>query len=300
MELEQTKLKNKEKIEGHDRDIASWRKQIEELQKKIPDAERSKSQLLEFDDALMAKELEFGEIEKKSGSKGASWDAATESTNKAMELEQTKLKNKEKIEGHDRDIASWRKQIKELQAKISDAERRKSQLLEFDDALMDKDLEFGEIEKKSGSKGASWDAATESTNKAMELEQTKLKNKEKIEGHDRDIASWRKQIKELQAKISDAERRKSQLLEFDDALMDKDLEFGMKFVEQAQKLESDLKLLQSKANLPFRSRPTFLSNFSPFHFGDHFPKVISFRSIGRITSQTKSSGEKLLTFTVLL
>lgn len=50
-----------------------------------------------------------------------------------------------------------------------------------------------EIEKKSGSEAASWDAAVESTNKAMELEQTKQKNKENIEGHDRNIASWRKQ-----------------------------------------------------------------------------------------------------------
>lgn len=79
-----------------------------------------------------------GEIEKKVGSKAASWDVATESTNKAMELEQTKQKNKEKIEGHDRDIALWRKQIEELQAKISEAERSKSELLEFDDALMAK------------------------------------------------------------------------------------------------------------------------------------------------------------------
>lgn len=47
----------------------------------------------------------------------------------------------------------------------------------------------GEIDKKSGIEAAPWDAATESTNKAMELEQTKQKNKEKIKGHDRDIAS---------------------------------------------------------------------------------------------------------------
>jgi hypothetical protein len=54
MELEQTKQKNKENIEGHDRNIASWRKQLEELQAKISDDERSKDQLLEFDEALMA------------------------------------------------------------------------------------------------------------------------------------------------------------------------------------------------------------------------------------------------------
>lgn len=88
----------------------------------------------------------------------------------------------------------------------------------------------GEIEKKVGSEEAIWDASTESTNKAIELEQTKQKNKEKIEGHDRDIASWRKQIEELQAKISEAERSKSELLDFGDALMAKDLEFGMEFV----------------------------------------------------------------------
>jgi hypothetical protein len=56
---------------------------------------------------------------------------------------------------------------------------------------------IGEIEKKSGSEAASWDAATESTNKAMELEQTKQNNKEKIESYDRDISSWRKKIEEL-------------------------------------------------------------------------------------------------------
>lgn len=104
----------------------------------------------------------------------------------------------------------------------------------------------GEIEKKVGSEAASWDAATKSTNKVMELEQTKQKNKEKIEGHDRDIAPWRKQIEELQAKIPEAERSKSELLEFHDALMAKELEFGMEFVEHAWKLESEIKLLQSK------------------------------------------------------
>ncbi|XP_050896190.1 uncharacterized protein LOC127102917 [Lathyrus oleraceus] len=103
--------------------------------------------------------------------------------------------------------------------------------------------------KKVGSEAASWDVATESTNKAMELEQSKQKNKEKIEGHDRDISSWRKQIEELQAKISEAERRKSELLEFDYALMAKELEFGMEFVEKARKLESEIKLLRSKRSL---------------------------------------------------
>lgn len=42
----------------------------------------------------------------------------------------------------------------------------------------------GEIEKKSGFEAAAWDDATESTNKVMELEQAKKKNKEKIEFHD--------------------------------------------------------------------------------------------------------------------
>lgn len=36
-----------------------------------------------------------------------------------------------------------------------------------------------EIEKKSGSEVAAWNASTESTNKVMELEKTKQKNKEK-------------------------------------------------------------------------------------------------------------------------
>lgn len=49
-----------------------------------------------------------------------------------MQLEQTKQKNKEKVDAHNRNIASWRQQIEELQAKISDAEKDKHQLLEFD------------------------------------------------------------------------------------------------------------------------------------------------------------------------
>lgn len=83
----------------------------------------------------------------------------------------------------------------------------------------------------------------------MKLGQTKQKNKEKIEGHDRDIASWRKQIKELHAKISKAEKIKSELLAFDDALMAKELEFSREFVEKARKLESEIKLLLSKWSL---------------------------------------------------
>lgn len=124
----------------------------------------------------------------------------------------------------------------------------------------------GEIEKKYGFE----DAATESTNKAMELEQTKQKNKEKVEGHNCNIASWGKQIEELQAKIFDVERRRDQLLEFDEALMAQEISFGMEFVQKARQLESDVKLLRSnrflcekrlellkakylqiKANLPF-------------------------------------------------
>lgn len=91
----------------------------------------------------------------------------------------------------------------------------------------------GEIEKKTGSEAAAWDAATESTNKAMELEKMKQKNKEKIECHDRGNSSWRKQIEELHEKIPEAEKSKSELLEFDDALMAKELEFGMEFVKKA-------------------------------------------------------------------
>lgn len=83
----------------------------------------------------------------------------------------------------------------------------------------------------------------------MELEQTKQKNKEKVEAHNRDIASWRKQIEEFQAKIFDAERRKNQLLEFDEALMAQELSFSMKFIEKARQLESDVKLLPSKRSL---------------------------------------------------
>lgn len=65
-----------------------------------------------------------------------------------------------------------------------------------------------EIEQKAGFEAVTWDASTESTNKDMELEHTKQKNKVEIEGHDCDIASWRKQIRELQAKISKAEECK--------------------------------------------------------------------------------------------
>lgn len=92
-----------------------------------------------------------------------------------------------------------------------------------------------EIEQKAGFGAASWDAAIESTKKDTELEQTKQKNKEEIEGQNHDIASWRKQIRDLQAKISTAEKHKMELMKFDDALMAKDLEFGMEFVEKACK-----------------------------------------------------------------
>jgi hypothetical protein len=108
---------------------------------------------------------------------------------------------------------------------------------------------MGEIEKKSGSEAAAWDAATEYTNKAMESEHAKQKNKEKVDAHDRNIASWRQQISELQAKISDAEKDKQQLLEFDDAPMAQDLSLGMEFVEKARQLESDVKLIRSKRSL---------------------------------------------------
>lgn len=106
-----------------------------------------------------------------------------------------------------------------------------------------------EIKQKASSRAAAWDVATKSTDKAMELEQTKQKNQEEIEGHDRDIASWRKQIRELQAKISEAEKHKNELLKFDSALMAKDLEFGMYFVEKACKLESKLIIIRSKWSL---------------------------------------------------
>ncbi|XP_050893357.1 uncharacterized protein LOC127099624 [Lathyrus oleraceus] len=46
-----------------------------------------------------------------------------------------------------------------------------------------------EIEQKIGVEAASCDAASKSTNKALELEETKKKNQTEIENHDRDIAS---------------------------------------------------------------------------------------------------------------
>lgn len=90
-----------------------------------------------------------------------------------------------------------------------------------------------EIEKKAGAEAAAWDVATESTNKVMELEQTKAKKKAEIKIHDRDIASWEAQIKELQAKIAGAKNCKDELLKFDDASMAKEIDFGLEFVEKA-------------------------------------------------------------------
>lgn len=67
----------------------------------------------------------------------------------------------------------------------------------------------------------------------MELEQAKEKNRAEIESHDCDIASWEAQIKELHAKIFEAKKRKDEILKFDDTSMDKELYFGMEFVEKA-------------------------------------------------------------------
>lgn len=142
-----------------------------------------------------------------------------------------------------------------------------------------------EIEKKFGSKATACDGATESTNKAMQLEQTKHKIKEKVDTHDHNIASWRQQIAELQAKISDAEKDKHQLLEFDQASMAQELSFGMEFFEKSRQLELDIKLLRSKrslcekwlellkvkylqikANLPFQGYFYSLGNVTEFLF----------------------------------
>lgn len=54
-----------------------------------------------------------------------------------------------------------------------------------------------EIKQKSGAEAAAWDTASESTNKALELEEMKKKNQAKIENHDCNIASWEAQIREL-------------------------------------------------------------------------------------------------------
>ena len=83
----------------------------------------------------------------------------------------------------------------------------------------------------------------------MELEQTKAKNKEEIESHDHDIASWEAQIKELQAKISGVKKRKDEILKFDDSSMANELDFGLEFVKKAQTLEEELTTLQSKRSL---------------------------------------------------
>lgn len=69
----------------------------------------------------------------------------------------------------------------------------------------------------------------------MELEQTKEKNRVEIESHDHDITSWEAQIKELQAKISEAKKSKGELLKFHDTSMAKELDFGLEFVEKARK-----------------------------------------------------------------
>lgn len=87
-----------------------------------------------------------------------------------------------------------------------------------------------EIEKKAGDEAAAWDAVTELTKKVIELEQTKAENKAEIESHDRDVASWEAQVKELQVKISRAKKCKDELLKFDDASMAKELDFGLEFI----------------------------------------------------------------------
>lgn len=91
-----------------------------------------------------------------------------------------------------------------------------------------------EIKKKVGAEATAWDASIESTNKVMELEQTKEKNRAEIESHDRDIASQKEQKKELQAKISEAKKRKGEILNSDDTSMAKELDFGLKFIERRE------------------------------------------------------------------
>lgn len=64
----------------------------------------------------------------------------------------------------------------------------------------------------------------------LKLEETKKKNQAEIKNRDRDIASWAVQIRELQAKITEAEKRKDEILKFDDASMAKELDFGFRFI----------------------------------------------------------------------
>lgn len=126
-----------------------------------------------------------------------------------------------------------------------------------------------EIEQKSGVEATAWDATSEFTNKALELEETKKKNQAEIENHDCGIASWEVQIRELQAKITEAKECKDELLKFDDASMAKDLDFGLEFVEKARQLEAELTTLRLKQSLCEKRLELHKTKY--LHMKNHLP-----------------------------
>ena len=126
------------------------------------------------------------------------------------------------------------------------------------------------LETKSGSEAATWTAASASDARVEELEKMKEDRELEVEGNKQNIAIWKRQIEELQGKVSEAEQCNTELLASNDSEMDKELKLALEFLDKARQLEAEvatlkldktscekrlelhrLKYLKMKDNLPF-------------------------------------------------
>lgn len=77
------------------------------------------------------------------------------------------------------------------------------------------------------------------------MEINSKQNKKEIEVSDNNIAAWEQQIKDLQTNIKKAKEHKEEIIKVGREELDKEIQVGIRHVEQAQNLEKEIITLAS-------------------------------------------------------
>ncbi|XP_058779477.1 uncharacterized protein LOC131653371 [Vicia villosa] len=106
-----------------------------------------------------------------------------------------------------------------------------------------------QLAAKMASHSSSWKAATEATNKGDALRLERLKNQEEYDECEKNIQSWKQEIKKLEEKIQEAESRQATIQQTNDQEITEVARLGIQHFEAAQKLVPEIEELKKQRAL---------------------------------------------------
>src|SRR4051812_15021922 len=120
------------------------------------------------------------------------------------------------------------------------------------------------------SHSSSWKVATEATNKGDTLRMERLKNQKEYDECEKNIQSWKQEIKKLEEKIQEAESRQATIQQTNDQEIAEVARLGIQHSEAAHKLLPEIEELKRQRALLELSMSSWEAHYSKIK--DSLPK----------------------------